>query len=203
MARFCDSNQKRGLTLVELIVVLVILAVLAVLLVPSLTGYIDKAVEKRVMLQARSLMTAAQATIDEAYAKGQLVYSAAADAYVPSSAAVKQAMIKQILDLSEMSEDDCEWRFSITVASNTDYPTAKLTSLNFVIRNILLPIVSETSIRDTLAVGAVSPDRQRSLLNGPGRIPLSVYLLQSTILQGIHLDLYTVSVAFSSSRRLS
>ena len=29
MARFCDSNQKRGLTLVELIVVLVILAVLA------------------------------------------------------------------------------------------------------------------------------------------------------------------------------
>ena len=62
MARFCDSNQKRGVTLVELIVVLVILAVLAALLVPSLTGYIDKAVEKRVMLQARSLMTAAQAT---------------------------------------------------------------------------------------------------------------------------------------------
>ena len=82
-------------------------------------------------------------------------------------------------------------------------PPQKLTSLNFVIRNILLPIVSETSIPDTLAVGAVSPDRQHSLLNGPGRIPLSVYLLQSTILQGIHLDLYTVSVAFSSSRRLS
>lgn len=131
MARFCDSNQKRGVTLVELIVVLVILAVLAALLVPSLTGYIDKAVEKRVMLQARSLMTAAQATIDEAYAKGQLVYNAAADAYVPSSAAVKQAMIKQILDLSEMSEDDCEWRFSITVASNTDYPAAKIDILEF------------------------------------------------------------------------
>lgn len=203
MARFCDSNQKRGVTLVELIVVLVILAVLAALLVPSLTGYIDKAVEKRVMLQARSLMTAAQATIDEAYAKGQLVYNAAADAYVPSSAAVKQAMIKQILDLSEMSEDDCEWRFSLPSPQTQITPPQKLTSLNFVIRNILLPIVSETSIRDTLAVGAVSPDRQRSLLNGPGRIPLSVYLLQSTILQGIHLDLYTVSVAFSSSRRLS
>lgn len=72
MARFCDSNQKRGVTLVELIVVLVILAVLAALLVPSLTGYIDKAVEKRIMLQARSLLTAAQATIDEAYAKGEL-----------------------------------------------------------------------------------------------------------------------------------
>ena len=198
MARFCDSNQKRGVTLVELIVVLVILAVLAALLVPSLTGYIDKAVEKRIVLQARSLMTAAQATIDEAYAKGQLVYSAADDAYVPSSAAVKQAMIKQILDLSEMSEDS-----QLPSPQTQITPPQKLTSLNFVIRNILLPIVSETSIRDTLAVGAVSPDRQRSLLNGPGRIPLSVYLLQSTILQGIHLDLYTVSVAFSSSRRLS
>ena len=71
MARFCDSNQQRGVTLVELIVVLVILAVLAALLVPSLTGYIDKAVEKRIMLQARSLMTAAQATIYEANAKGE------------------------------------------------------------------------------------------------------------------------------------
>ena len=40
-------------------------------------------------------------------------------------------MIKQILDLSEMSEDDCEWRFSITVASNTDYPTAKIDILEF------------------------------------------------------------------------
>lgn len=203
MARFCDSNQKRGLTLVELIVVLVILAVLAALLVPSLTGYIDKAVEKRVMLQARSLMTAAQATIDEAYAKGQLVYSAADDAYVPSSAAVKQAMIKQILDLSEMSETTVSGDSQLPSPQTQITPPQKLTSLNFVIRNILLPIVSETSIRDTLAVGAVSPDRQRSLLNGPGRIPLSVYLLQSTILQGIHLDLYTVSVAFSSSRRLS
>ena len=200
MARFCDSNQKRGVTLVELIVVLVILAVLAALLVPSLTGYIDKAVEKRIMLQARSLMTAAQATIDEAYAKGQLVYSAADDAYVPSSAAVKQAMIKQILDLSEMSEDGCEWRFSITVASNTDYPAAKIDILEFCNKE---HSITDTSIRNTLAVGAVSPDRQRSLLNGPGRIPLSVYLLQITILQGIHLDLYTVSVAFSSSRRLS
>ena len=37
------NNKKRGFTLVELIVVLVILAVLAALLIPSLTGYIDKA----------------------------------------------------------------------------------------------------------------------------------------------------------------
>ena len=46
------NNRKRGFTLVELIVVLVILAVLAALLVPSLTGYIDKAKKKAVITEA-------------------------------------------------------------------------------------------------------------------------------------------------------
>ena len=45
------NNRKRGFTLVELIVVLVILAVLAALLVPSLTGYIDKAKKKAVITE--------------------------------------------------------------------------------------------------------------------------------------------------------
>ena len=36
-------NKEKGFTLVELIVVLAILATLAAIMVPSLTGYIDKA----------------------------------------------------------------------------------------------------------------------------------------------------------------
>lgn len=36
-------HKKHGFTLVELIVVLSILAILATLLIPSLTGYIEKA----------------------------------------------------------------------------------------------------------------------------------------------------------------
>lgn len=62
------NNRKRGFTLVELIVVLVILAVLAALLVPSLTGYIDKAKKKAVITEARDVWTASQAALSECYA---------------------------------------------------------------------------------------------------------------------------------------
>ena len=62
------NNHKRGFTLVELIVVLVILAVLAALLVPSLTGYIDKARKKAVITEARDVWTASQAALSECYA---------------------------------------------------------------------------------------------------------------------------------------
>ena len=42
---FKKLKEKKGFTLVELIVVLVILAILAALLIPALTKYIDKAKE--------------------------------------------------------------------------------------------------------------------------------------------------------------
>lgn len=58
----------KGFTLVELIVVLAILAILAAMLVPSLTGYIDKAKEKREVANARLLLEATQATLSELYA---------------------------------------------------------------------------------------------------------------------------------------
>ena len=64
------KNNKKGFTLVELIVVLVILAILAALLIPALTGYIDKAKEKQIIAETRQIVMASQTLLDEAYAKG-------------------------------------------------------------------------------------------------------------------------------------
>ena len=61
-------SKKGGFTLVELIVVLVILAILAALLIPTLTGYIDRAKEKNVIAETRQCVMAAQTLADEAYA---------------------------------------------------------------------------------------------------------------------------------------
>lgn len=60
-------KEKKGFTLVELIVVLVILAILAALLVPALTGYIDKANDEKVTATTRQVVMAAQTEVSTAY----------------------------------------------------------------------------------------------------------------------------------------
>lgn len=61
-------KNKKGFTLVEVIVVLVILAILIALLAPSLTGYIDKAKNKGDVVEARQVLIAAQTLASEGYA---------------------------------------------------------------------------------------------------------------------------------------
>ena len=63
-------NKEKGFTLVELIVVLAILATLAAIMVPSLTGYIDKANDTKLISMAKSIHTAAQVEASEVYARG-------------------------------------------------------------------------------------------------------------------------------------
>lgn len=61
-------SKKGGFTLVELIVVLVILAILAALLIPTLTGYINKAKEKKVIAETRMAVMAVQTMNSDCYA---------------------------------------------------------------------------------------------------------------------------------------
>lgn len=68
MFKKLKENNKKGFTLVELIVVLVILAILAALLIPALTGYIDKARNKSIVAETRQTVMAAQTLVDEKYA---------------------------------------------------------------------------------------------------------------------------------------
>lgn len=64
---FKKLKDKKGFTLVELIVVLVILAILAALLIPALTGYIDKANKEKVVAETRMVAMAVQTEASEAY----------------------------------------------------------------------------------------------------------------------------------------
>ena len=64
-------KNKKGFTLVELIVVIVILAILAAILVPALLGWIDKAKQKQIVVDCNIAVKSAQALYSEAYAQGK------------------------------------------------------------------------------------------------------------------------------------
>lgn len=64
--------NKKGFTLVELIVVLVILAILLAILVPSLVGWINRARTRGDLVEARQVYLAAQTIAEENDTAGPL-----------------------------------------------------------------------------------------------------------------------------------
>ena len=94
-------KNKKGFTLVELIVVLVILAILAALLVPALTGYIDKANQEKVIATTRQVVMAAQAEASEAYGK---VATGTFTAITPLTDSTKPSL-DTVLKLAEVKDD--------------------------------------------------------------------------------------------------
>lgn len=85
-------KDRKGFTLVELIVVLVILAILAALLIPALTGYIDKANKEKIVSECRMVVMAAQTEASELYGKmdgGKLAFGTDTNTAADYNAAVK------------------------------------------------------------------------------------------------------------------
>lgn len=102
---FKKLKDKKGFTLVELIVVLVILAILAALLVPALTGYIDKANDEKVTATTRQIVMAAQTEVSEAYGKasgGKLAGSGDTAVDILGTTAVDTVVPANIATLAEV-----------------------------------------------------------------------------------------------------
>lgn len=109
MKKLRDSRKnKKGFTLVELIVVLVILAILMAILIPALTGYIRKAQERQVRAEGRMVLMAAQTTLDENFT---------------TLATLDNNDITQIRELSEIVDNA-----HFTITYDTDY---KVVTLNY------------------------------------------------------------------------
>ena len=99
-------KNKKGFTLVELIVVLVILAILAALLIPALTGYIDKANKEKVTAECRMVVMAAQTEASEQY--GALDSTVA-----EAQKAQKIADAMKVADIKKLSETNGSFEIKV------------------------------------------------------------------------------------------
>ena len=73
-------KNKKGFTLVEIIVVLVIMGILLAIAVPAILGYVSKANDAKYLAQARGGYLAAQTITAENASRGQNVATLDADA---------------------------------------------------------------------------------------------------------------------------
>lgn len=99
------KQNKKGFTLVELIVVLVILAILAAIAIPTFNGYIKKAREKTVAAEARTVLLAANSLIAEANETGTATKFEGTATETPTATQVSVQAIANLAGVSATAID--------------------------------------------------------------------------------------------------
>lgn len=108
--------DKKGFTLVELIVVLVILAILAALLIPALTGYIDRSREEAIKAETRMIAMAVQTEAVTAYGADTNAFATNAD----------KIEVDKVVDLAEvkaLTKADSGAHFAAVINKNGSIKT--------------------------------------------------------------------------------
>mgnify|MGYP004659327779 FL=1 len=125
-------KDKKGFTLVELIVVLVILAILAALLVPALTGYIDRANEEKVIAEARMALMAAQTQGSIEYAKAPagtaITYDNTADAVTDTDGKITLAELNKLDDITLTATNLTKLTYADGKVATMEYVSAGYTA---------------------------------------------------------------------------
>lgn len=98
------NKNRKGFSLVELIVVLVIMAILAAALVPSLMGYIKKTKQQNVNSEAQSVVQAAQTIASGAYASADGKYTVDGYATAIEFSAIKGVASEDTTDYVKATE---------------------------------------------------------------------------------------------------
>lgn len=105
------QNNKKGFTLIELVIVIAILAILALILIPAMSGYIGSANTSKYQADARSIYTAASVSAADPENK---------DDAARKKATAEKANIEEAKISIEYNDDN-------TVKSITFKPDAKTT----------------------------------------------------------------------------
>ena len=112
------KNNKKGFTLVELIVVIAIIAILALILIPAISGYTKKANQTALDSTARSLHTKAVLHISEYGFDGSTTETTPRNL---KTVLTDEAGGKYIVELVGTNEDD----YTITVTFAGDEKNSK------------------------------------------------------------------------------